>query len=225
MSTRPITEVDARWGPWTKRAAALAAAVCVAFPASAAAHAARQPVSTFSGSCQAIEGLASWPEEPLRVAPADTALLGEFSGGSCSGTLNGRGVDSRPASMSLQLRGPQSCGAGVTSGRFTLKIAGRTLRGTVSYRRVSTRVTELLEGDAGGSAVLFARARVGFVSDDDRLADTPVVGRLIAGPVTAEEALRACAQEGIRRMPILIEQITTTPSISSTGRDHTRKGH
>jgi hypothetical protein len=98
-----------------------------------------------------------------------------------------------------------------------MKLAGRTLRGSVTYRRVLTRVTVLLEGDAGGSALVLARARVGFVSDDDPLADTPVLGEFIAGPVTSEEALRACGEEGIRRMPILLEQLTTTPSISSTG--------
>jgi hypothetical protein len=215
VTTQPITRADARWRLGAKRIAVLAAASCVALATPGVAHAGGQPANTFAGTCQAIEGLAWWPEEPLRIAPVDMALLGDFRGGSCSGTLNGRQIDSRPASMSLQLRGPQSCGAGVTSGRFTLKLAGRTLRGRVSYRRVASRVTELLEGDAGGSAVLLARAWVGFVSDDDPTADTPVVGQLIAGPVTSDEALRACAQEGIRRMPVLIEQITTTPSISS----------
>jgi hypothetical protein len=222
VSTRPTIQVNPRRGPRPKGVVTLVAAVGVALAAPAAAHAARQPVNTFAGSCQAIEGMAFWPEQPLRLAPTDTALVGDFPrSGSCSGTLNGREVDSRPASVSLQLRGTQSCAAGATSGRFTLEIAGRTLTGKATYRRVSTRVNELLQGDAGGAAVLLARAQVGLVSDDDLndpLADTPVGGGIIAGPVSADEALRACAQEGIRQMPIRIEQIISTPSISSPKR-------
>jgi hypothetical protein len=84
----------------------------------------------------------------------------------------------------------------------------------MTYRRIGSRVTARWEGDGGGSALVVVRANTGLVSEDDALADAPVVGPLIAAPVTTEEALRRCADEGIPRMPIVVEQIVTAPSLS-----------
>jgi hypothetical protein len=84
----------------------------------------------------------------------------------------------------------------------------------MTYRRVGSRVTALWEGDGGGSALVVVRAQIGLVAEDDPLATTPIVGPLIAEPVTTGEALRRCADEGITRMPILVERIVTAPSLS-----------
>jgi hypothetical protein len=150
----------------------------------------------------------------MTAVPVDILLEARISGGECSGTLNGREVASVPATARASLRGPQSCGVGATSGRFTFRIAGRTFAGRMTYRRVGSRVTALWEGDGGGSALVLVRAQVGLVAEDDPLATTPIVSPLIAGPVTIEEALRRCAGEGISRMPILAERIITAPSLS-----------
>jgi hypothetical protein len=187
--------------------------VALAGPATAVAD--RGTGNSFAGSCSGLEGWASWPEHPLGVVPVDMLLLANPRGGQCSGTLNGRHIESVPAAATARLRGPQSCGAAATSGRFTFRVAGRRFAGKMTYRRISSRVTALWEGDGGGVAAVAARAQVGLVAEDHPLADTPVVGPTITGQVSAEEALRRCAEEGISRMPILVEQIRTMPALRS----------
>jgi hypothetical protein len=190
---------------------ALAAAVVVcAAPATAAARA----PDTFSGTCTGLEGYASWPEQPLTAVPVDMLLEARLGGGECSGTLNGREVQSLPAKATASLRGPQSCAAGVTEGRFTFALGGASFAGKMTYRRVGSRVTALWESDGGGSALVVVRAQVGLVSEDDPVASTPVVGPAISGSVSTEETLRRCADEGLTRMPIFAERIVTTPSLS-----------
>jgi hypothetical protein len=198
----------------TSGVGALAATIVVlAAPATAAAD--RGTGNSFAGSCAGLEGWASWPEHPLGVLPVDMLLLVSPRGGQCSGTVNGRDVESVPAAATARLRGPQSCGAAATSGRFTFRIAGRRFAGKMTYRRIGSRVTALWEGDGGGVAAVAARAQVGLVAEDHPLADTPVVGPAITGHVSTEEALRRCAQEGISRMPVLVEQIRTVSALRS----------
>ena len=134
----------------------------------------------------------------LTVVPVDMLLRAHLSGGACSGTLNGREVESLPATARAALRGPQSCAVAATSGRFTFELAGRRITGRMTYRRVSSRVTALWEGDGGGSALVVVRARVGPVGE----------------PVGLDEALRRCAGEGIDRMPIFLDRVATTPALS-----------
>jgi hypothetical protein len=189
------------------------AATIVVLAAPAMAVAGRGAANSFEGSCSGLEGWASWPEQPLRVLPVDMLLLARPRGGQCSGTVNGRKVESVPAAASARLRGPQSCGGAATSGRFWFKIAGRTFTGKMTYRRIGSRVTALWEGDGGGVAVVAVRAQVGLVTKDHPLADTPVAGPLITGQVSTDEALRRCAGEGISRMPILVEQIRTVSAL------------
>lgn len=198
----------------SKQSVCAVAATLAALAAPSLATAAPQQVDTFSGRCTGLEGWASWPEHPLAVVPVDMLLRADLNGGECSGTLNGREVQSLPAIAGASLRGPQSCGAAATSGRFIFKLAGRKFAGKMTYRRIGSRVTALWEGDGGGRALVVVRAYIGLVSQDDALAEAPVVGPLIAGPVTTEEALRRCAAEGISRMPIVVEQIATAPSLS-----------
>jgi hypothetical protein len=194
--------------------AALAATIIVvAAPATAVAE--RGTTNTFAGSCTGLEGWASWPEHPLGVLPVDMLLLANPRGGQCSGTVNGREVESVPAAATARLRGPQSCGAAATSGRFTFRVAGRRFAGKMTYRRIGSRVTALWEGDGGGAATVLARAQIGLVADDHPAAGTPVIGPAISGPVSADEAMRRCAEEGISRMPILVEQIRTAPALRS----------
>ena len=191
----------------------VAAMAVFAQPATAAAE--RVSTNSFEGSCSGLEGVASFPEHPLAVLPVDMLLLVNPSGGQCTGTVNGRHVDGVPAAATARLRGPQSCGGGVTSGRFTFKIAGRKFAGDMTYRRIGSRVTALWEGDGGGQAVVVARALVGLVRSDHPLAGAPVVGPAIAGEVTTDEVVRRCAEEGIPRMPILVEQIATLSPLRS----------
>lgn len=195
--------------------AAILAAAIVVLAAPAMAVAERGTANTFAGSCTGLEGHASWPEQPLGVLPVDMLLLADPRGGQCNGTVNGRAIESVPAAATVTLRGPQSCGGGVTSGRFTFKIAGRKFAGEMTYRRIGSRVNALWEGDGGGAAALVGRAQIGLVAKDSPLAATPVVGPGIAGEVRTEEALRRCAAEGITRMPILVEQIRTVSELRS----------
>ena len=171
--------------------------------------------NTFAGSCSGLEGLASFPEHPLGVLPVDMLLLVNPRGGECSGTVNGRAVESVPAAATAKLRGPQSCGGGATSGRFTFKVAGRKFAGEMTYRRIGSRVNALWQGDGGGEAVVVAHARVGLVAKDHPLAGTPVVGPAIADEVSTDETLRRCSEEGIPRMPILVDQIRTVSALRS----------
>jgi hypothetical protein len=171
--------------------AATAAALAVGAPAAGAAD-------TFSGSCAGLEGYASWPEQPLTAVPVDMLMRARLSGGECSGTLNGEQVTAVPAAARAELRGPQSCGVGATSGRFAFRIAGRSIAGRMTYRRVGSRVTALWEGDAGGAAVVVVHAQVGVLGDETDLGET----------------LRRCAAEGISRIPIAVDRIVTVPSLS-----------
>jgi hypothetical protein len=191
------------------------AATIVVFAAPAMAVAARGTGNSFAGSCAGLEGVASWPEHPLGVLPVDMLLLVRPRGGECSGTVNGREIDSVPAAATARLRGPQSCSAGATSGRFTFRVAGRRFTGKMTYRRISSRVTALWEGDGGGAAVVLVRAQVGLVTKDHPLANTPVAGPLITGKVTTEETLRRCAGEGISSIPVLVERIRTVSTLRS----------
>jgi hypothetical protein len=184
-----------------------AAVIAVGAPAPALA------ADTFSGTCEGLEGWAVW-EHPLSFAPVDMRLRGDLSGGQCSGTVNGRDVDSRPAAALLELRGTHSCGGAIAAGRFTFKLAGRTFTGKMTYRRVTSRVVALWEGDGGGSAVLVIHARIGFVSQDDPLASTPLVGPIVSDRMSAQEAIRRCVNEGIKRQRVLIDQIVTNGSLS-----------
>jgi hypothetical protein len=211
MSRSPVRRMGTRRAC---RSALSAMGAVLALGAPAPALAAPQATDTFSGTCRGLEGRASWPEQPMTLVPVDMLLRARLSGGECSGTLNGREVQSLPASARASLRGPQSCGAGATSGRFTFELAGRRITGKMTYRRVGSRVTARWEGDRGGSAVVIVRAQVGLVAQDHPLATTPVVGPHISGQVSSEETLRRCAGEGISSMPILAERITTTPSLS-----------
>jgi hypothetical protein len=99
-------------------------------------------------------------------------------------------------------------------GRFEFKVAGRTITGAMRYRRVGHRATVLWQGDGGGQAVLEVQALIGVVGQDDPLAATPVVGPLISRPVTVEEAVRACAGEGISQLPVVAPAMYTVPSLS-----------
>jgi hypothetical protein len=191
------------------------AATIVVLAAPAMAVAGGGTTNSFAGTCSGLEGHASWPEQPMGVLPVDMLLLADARGGQCSGTLNGREIASVPAAATATLHGPQSCGGGVTSGRFTFKLAGRKFAGKMTYRRIGSRVTALLEGDGGGAAAFVGRAQIGLVAKDHPLAGTPVVGPAIANEVSTEEALRRCSEEGISRMPILVDQIRTVSELRS----------
>lgn len=187
---------------------AAVAACAAALPAPAVA------ADTFSGRCGGQEGWASWPEQPMTVVPVDMLLVARLGGGACSGTLNGREIESAPATARAILRGVQSCGAATTSGRFAFRVAGRRFTGRMTYFRTGSRITARWEGDAGGAALVLVRAQVGLVRRDDPLAQTPVAGPLVSAPVSTEETLRRCAAEGLSRMPILADQIVTLGSLS-----------
>jgi hypothetical protein len=191
------------------------AATIVVLAAPATGLAGPRTDNTFAGSCAGLEGWASWPEHSLGVLPADMLLVANPRGGQCSGTVNGREVESVPAAATARLRGPQSCGVASTSGRFTFKLAGRRFEGKMTYRRIGSRVNALWQADGGGEAAVVARAQIGLVAEGHPLAGAPVVGPAITSHVSADEALRRCAGEGISRMPILVEQIRTVSALRS----------
>jgi hypothetical protein len=137
-----------------------------------------------------------------------------LSGGECSGTLNGRDIQSAPASARASVSGLESCGPAVEEGHFAFKIAGHTISGAMTYRRVGPRNSILLQGDDGGQAVLLARGEIGVVGQDDPLAATPVVGPQISGPVTDEEAFNECSGEGISQLPVAVDVLNTVQPLS-----------
>jgi hypothetical protein len=100
-------------------------------------------------------------------------------------------------------------------GPFHFEVAGRTISGTMTYRRVGPRAIVLWQGDGGGQAVIDVHAASGVVGQDDPLAATPVVGPLISGPgPTLEELVQACRGEGISSLPTAVEAFHTVPSLS-----------
>jgi hypothetical protein len=195
--------------------AALAATVVVVGAAPGTAVADRATTNSFAGSCTGLEGWASWPEHPLGVVPVDMLLLANPRGGKCSGTVNGREIESVPAAATARLRGPQSCGVAATSGRFTFRVAGRRFAGKMTYRRIGSRVNALWEGDGGGTAAVLARARIGLVAEGHPAADAPVIGPGISDQVGTADVLQRCAEGGISRMPIVVEQIRTLSELRS----------
>jgi hypothetical protein len=197
-----------------RRALSVLAASAALVVAWASPAAAAQKPDTFSGSCTGAEGQAWWPDHPLTVVPIDMRMFARMSGGECSGTLNGRKVQSVPAVISASLHGIQSCEVGEQSGRFWFKLAGHTISGAMTYRRVGPRITVLWQGDDGGASVAEVHARIGVVRQDDPLAATPVVGPLISGPITNQDVVSACAGDGLPRAPIAVDALATTPSLS-----------
>jgi hypothetical protein len=195
--------------------AACAALVVVgASPAPAAQHrTAKHRTNTFSGSCNPFSGEVWFPDHPLTVDLVESAMDAQQSG-ECSGTLNGRDIQSAPAVARASLSGPESCGAGVMEGRFHFKLAGRTISGAMHYRRVGGNATVLWQGDGGGQAVIEVHAHAGVVRDDDPLAATPVVGPLISGPVTEGDLLQACGGEGISSVPVTSDVFHTVQALS-----------
>ena len=195
------------------RVGALAATIAVlAAPTTATAH---RGSNSFEGSCTGLDGVASFPEHPLTVMPIDMLMSARLSGGGCSGTLNGRAVESLRAAASAALRGPQSCGGGATSGRFAFKLGGRRFAGKMTYRRVGPRVTALWEGDGGGAAVVVVHARIGVVAEDHPLAGAPVVGPVVSDSMSTDEALRRCSEEGLPSVPIQVDEIRTVSALRS----------
>jgi hypothetical protein len=146
--------------------------------------------------------------------PADLLVLAEWSGGECSGTLNGRDIQSVPARIRMSLRGEQSCAGSAISGSFEFKLAGRKISGTTTYNRVGPRATFTWKGDGGGQAAAYGHALIGMVREDDPVAQTPVVGESLSGPVTHAEVVRACAEEGLSEIGVTFDAINTAPSIS-----------
>jgi hypothetical protein len=189
--------------------AACAALVVVGASPAPAAH---NRTDTFSGSCD-LAGKVWWPDQPLTVAPVDIVMDARQSG-ECSGTLNGRDIQSAPAVAVASVRGLQWCGSGDEKGRFRFKVAGRTITGAMTYQRVGPRAAVLWQGDGGGQAVIEVHALIGVVGQDDPLAATPVVGPLISGPVTDEEAVKDCGGQGISELPVATEAFHTVPSLS-----------
>ena len=190
----------------------LAACAALVVVGASPAQAAKKRTNTFSGSCPVMEGLLSF-DPPITFVPSDGVMDARLTG-ECSGTLNGRNIQSAPAVALASVHGVESCGPAVEAGRFQFKIAGRTISGSVIYRRVAVRATVIWQGDGGGQAVIEVHGDVGAVGQDDPLAATPVVGPLISGQVTAEEATRACAGDGISQFPVAADVFNMVPSLS-----------
>jgi hypothetical protein len=189
-------------------------AVLVLASLAPAGAAAEGGTNTFAGACAGLDGATSWPEKPLRAVPTVTAMDAVFDGGTCTGTLDGRRVEDAPIAVIGHLRGVQSCGGGVQSGRVEIVIARRRFFGDLAYRRAGGVAVLEADGDAGGSAVIVARALVGAISDRDPRAQDPLLAPL-AGPLTLEEIGTGCASTGLRRVPARIEQLRTTSMLAS----------
>jgi hypothetical protein len=187
--------------------AALAALVVVG-PSPAAAG-----TDTFSGTCRDLEGYTYFPDQPLTNNQVDSVMTASLSGGECSGTLNGKNVQSTRNGITVKIFGSDSCGLAIMSGRFNFTVAGHTISGVMTYRRVLNRTTVLWQGDNGGQAVVDLHPLLAVVQGTP-LDDAPVVGPFVSGPTTGVEAVEACAGAGITKQAIHEDLLATLPSFS-----------
>jgi hypothetical protein len=198
---------------WRCALSAVAAFAALVVVGASPALAAKRKGDTFSGSCRDQQGTAVW-EHPVTWVPQTMFAYAELSGGECSGTLDGRHIRSVPAEIHATLYGPQSCAGGAISGPFEIKLGGHTITGTMTYRRAIDRVTALWQGDGGGQALVRVHGLVGVVGTDSPVAAVPVVGPLVSGPLTYNEAGQQCTGGGMPSAPMAVDSITTVPSLS-----------
>ena len=215
MNTRGIHSVNVSSSPHRALGGplrgALLCAVCAALWLAAAAPAAS--ANTFSGTCLSIPATGSWPV-PLKFTPQ----VGEFdvtlSGGSCSGTLNGRTVQNVPFEGQVVMNGLQSCSQASIDGRANTTIGGETFNSTVHERRTGRDAAIVAQADGGGVMVVKAYGRIGLISDSDPLAQDPYL-RPLAEPTTAQQFFAACSGSGLTGLQILVEVGTSPTGISS----------
>ena len=184
------------------------AALVVVGPSPAAAG-----TDTFSGTCRDLEGYTTFPDHPLTNEQIDGVMNGSLSGGECSGTLNGRDVQNVPGGIKVTVYGSDSCELAIMQGRFNFTVAGHTISGAMTYRRVLNRTTVLWQGDGGGQAVVDLHPLLAVVQGTP-LNDAPVVGPFVSGPTTGVEAVEACAGAGITKQYIHLDLLATLPTLT-----------
>lgn len=174
---------------------ALAATLALAAPAQA--ELAPQPrVNTFQGECVQIPGSAVFPDGNLTNTPTIHRMIVTLSGGTCSGTLNGKRIDGVPLWSELDVTGLMNCtGPSAGEGRDRFVIDGKWFAGDASYQRVGVMATVLIRGDAGGSVEVLAEAQV--------------------PPEQTQATLEQCNQEGLSGMTVMTHRFSAPTGISS----------
>ena len=136
---------------------------------SALAGADARGTETFTGTCEMSGAIKHQP--PLTQQPAFTRIHGSFSG-VCTGELtdedgNTEQLDAAPAGYEGRGTGELSCLGGIAPGTGRLVFGhGQTIDFTLTERRGPAVATVVLEGAAGGTAVV-----LGTVSRDEDLAE------------------------------------------------------
>jgi hypothetical protein len=150
--------------------------------------------NSFAGSCS-VRGTAFFSPPVTNVQrPLTTSYYGT---GTCSGTLNGRGVSNAPITMRSVARANGSCPRAETirPGRGAISFAdGTTIRYSLEFQSVLTEVFITFEGQRSG----IARGRGTFLTDR-----TP--------PDVSEQ----CAGDGLEETPLDIVLATESPLVSN----------
>lgn len=171
-------------------AGAIAAATCAAFAATASAA----KTNTFNGSCDNVPVHAVWAH-PLTFTPEQNSFDAIGSGGTCSGTLNGRQIDGVPLWAEFTPSGIQSCGGANVQGPLRAEIAGETFYfSNTSERRI------------GGNSLMTAPAD----------GSGEMVATLHGDPATAAAFAAECASTGATEADLIADHMSFVNVVSPT---------
>jgi hypothetical protein len=211
---RPATCRKGRRRGATASIAALATLGLIALvPGTAAAQlAGPSGTDTFSGQCMMAPGHVHF-DPPLTMIPTQDTITVSFTGGSCTGTLDGKKVDGDPISVASTASGISSCEpAGIMEGRFDITIDGHKIGTSFDYRRQGGTTFVVLHGDDGGSGLGVVRAGYGvFDSSDPTAQGLPAP---VTGSISLQNLLTECAGAGVSDLDNMLEGLQTTTSIS-----------
>ena len=193
--------------------AAVAATLCLVVPGAASAKAAK--TNTFQGQCTNVPVMGHWPT-PLTFTPQMGDFIANASGGSCTGTLNGKQVQDVPMTGKFVTHGLQSCEQAVLHGSLVTTIARRTFYYSVSDERRAGRDAFIVaQADGGGKLLMHAVGDVSFVSRDDPIVQQNPVLAPLGGSMGGQEFTSACSGSGISELPITVENAIATNGVSS----------
>ena len=197
--------------------AAVAAALCLVLPGPAAAGAKKSArTNTFQGQCTNVPVTGHWPN-PLTFAPQ----MGDFiaiasSGGSCTGTLNGKQVQNVPMTGKLVVHGLQSCEEAVLHGSLYVTVARKAFYYSVTdERRVGRDAFIVAQADGSGKLLMHAVGDVSFVRHDDPIVQQNPVLAPFGGSMGGQDFMNACSSSGISELPIVIDRAIATNGVSS----------
>ena len=188
---------------------ALTAGMLVALQSSALAS----QTNTFSGQCSNVD-VTSYFSPALTLTSTFGTQTATLSGGSCSGTVNGRAFQNLPLSGEATFHGIDSCNeATQTSGTAHFLIDGEDFYATQQYQREGTEIVVDFHGDAGGEFVHEVHARAGLIPADSPLAQ--YLGSPFVEPTWGPSEEEQCAGSGVSEAHGVIKLAQTVGNFSS----------